>query len=184
MLRNTHIGLLPTLLQATADGRLNNLSRFTPDQVAPKIKRFIKSKLAGRQLSQSMWYAKRKGFLATQEKEGKLNLVLTYKGRERLLAIKRQTITVKRPKKWDGKWRMVAFDIPEKRRFARDTLRNALKKIGFQKLEGSLWIYPFDAQEELGFLAETLLLKPFVRHFVITKFDGEEEWRDKFRLNN
>lgn len=42
--------------------------------------------------------------------------------------------------KWDGKWRLVIFDIPEKRRQARNLLRNSLKKWGFTPWQQSLWV--------------------------------------------
>lgn len=41
---------------------------------------------------------------------------------------------------WDGKWRLVIFDIPEKRRQARNLLRNSLKKWGFTPWQQSLWV--------------------------------------------
>lgn len=40
---------------------------------------------------------------------------------------------------WDGKWRFVTFDIPEKRRAARDLLRAKLKEWGFERWQKSLW---------------------------------------------
>lgn len=40
---------------------------------------------------------------------------------------------------WDGKWRLVIFDIPEKRRPARDLLRQKLKEWGFVRLQKSVW---------------------------------------------
>lgn len=40
---------------------------------------------------------------------------------------------------WDGKWRLVIFDIPEKRRPARDLLRQKLKEWGFTHLQKSVW---------------------------------------------
>lgn len=42
--------------------------------------------------------------------------------------------------KWDGKWRMVIFDIPEKRRSVRDVLRTRLKELGFKRWQQSLWV--------------------------------------------
>lgn len=41
---------------------------------------------------------------------------------------------------WDGQWRIVIFDIPEKRRIARDLLRNRLKEWGFTQKQKSVWI--------------------------------------------
>lgn len=41
--------------------------------------------------------------------------------------------------KWDGKYRIVIFDIPEKRRVARDLLRAKLKIWGFVSWQRSVW---------------------------------------------
>ncbi|MBI2039832.1 CRISPR-associated endonuclease Cas2 [Candidatus Microgenomates bacterium] len=41
--------------------------------------------------------------------------------------------------KWDGKWRLVIFDVPEKRRQARNLLRDSLKKWGFIHWQQSVW---------------------------------------------
>jgi len=49
-------------------------------------------------------------------------------------------------KRWDGKWRMVIFDIPEKMKSHRDTLRYVLAGAGYQRLQDSVWI----GKESLG----------------------------------
>lgn len=41
--------------------------------------------------------------------------------------------------KWDGKWRVVIFDIPEKHKRARDLLRSKLKTWGFVSWQKSVW---------------------------------------------
>jgi phenylacetic acid degradation operon negative regulatory protein len=41
---------------------------------------------------------------------------------------------------WDKKWRLVIFDIPEKRRIVRDVLRYQLKQFGFVPLQQSVWV--------------------------------------------
>ncbi|OGE33940.1 hypothetical protein A3D83_03435 [Candidatus Daviesbacteria bacterium RIFCSPHIGHO2_02_FULL_41_10] len=40
---------------------------------------------------------------------------------------------------WDGKWRVVVFDVPEDRRQARNLLRSSLKKWGFIPWQQSVW---------------------------------------------
>ncbi|MBI2036630.1 CRISPR-associated endonuclease Cas2 [Candidatus Microgenomates bacterium] len=42
-------------------------------------------------------------------------------------------------KKWDGKWRLIIWDIPEKRRQTRDLLRMKLKQLGFVRWQKSVW---------------------------------------------
>lgn len=50
---------------------------------------------------------------------------------------------------WDGKWRMVVFDLPEKKRSLRNELRRELRAARFGGLQGSVWISP-DPVLEVG----------------------------------
>ncbi len=52
-------------------------------------------------------------------------------------------------KKWDNKWRLVLFDIPEEKRDIRDQLRKSLKEIGFKNLQRSVWINPLQIDKKL-----------------------------------
>lgn len=67
--------------------------------------------------------------------DDELAMRLTDSGKDRALWIKIK----KGDEKWDGKWRLVAWDIPEKRRQARDLLRFKLKQLGFTKWQKSIW---------------------------------------------
>ena len=51
---------------------------------------------------------------------------------------------------WDGKWRVVFFDIPEAQRKIRDDLRSELRRLGFGLWQRSAWITPFDIAKELN----------------------------------
>ena len=63
---------------------------------------------------------------------------------------------------WDGKWRMVIFDIPESKRVVRDILRNRLKKWGFQKWQKSVWVCKRDLTDELRKLTKELEIDDWV----------------------
>lgn len=65
-----------------------------------------------------------------------LTMRLTDQGREKALLAK----MLLEDEKWDGKWRIVFFDIPEKRRLARDLLRLKLKAWGFVLWQKSVWV--------------------------------------------
>lgn len=56
----------------------------------------------------------------------------------------------RRRENWDGKWRVVFFDVPEAKRRVRDDLRFELKKLGFGLWQRSAWVTPFDIAEELS----------------------------------
>ncbi|MEW6616970.1 MAG: hypothetical protein AB1333_00955 [Patescibacteria group bacterium] len=46
----------------------------------------------------------------------------------------------KQPKKWDGKWRMIIFDIPESERTNRIWLRTQLLRAEYQSLQRSIYL--------------------------------------------
>lgn len=60
---------------------------------------------------------------------------ITSKGKEKALLAS----FLQNDKEWDGKWRLVIFDVPEKRRAARDILRRKLKDWGFVHFQQSVW---------------------------------------------
>src|SRR3989344_3005352 len=55
-------------------------------------------------------------------------------------------------KKWDKKWRIVLFDIPEPKKKTRDALRRKLKKLGFLEFQKSVFIFPFPCRDEINFI--------------------------------
>ena len=69
-------------------------------------------------------------------------------------------------KKSDGVWHVVIFDIPERLRKKRDTLRYELRNLGFKKLQESVWISREPITEEFyEFLKDHFLLS----HTIVLK---------------
>ncbi len=64
--------------------------------------------------------------------------------------------------KWDGLWRMVAYDIEEKRKDIRESLRRKLGELGFGMLQRSLWMTPHDVAQPLREFLENEQLVPEV----------------------
>lgn len=77
-----------------------------------------------------------------------------------------------RQKEWDGKWRVVFFDIPEAQRDIRDGLRFELKKLGFGLWQRSAWVTPFDISAELNAYLQKQDLSEVVQIVVGERFGG------------
>jgi len=93
-------------------------------------------------LRQSYYYLLRTGYIKKIVKKGKPYLRLTSKANEKL---KRDfPIFRMQKRKWDGKWRIVIFDISEKSRLLRNALRRKLKELGFGMLQQSIYISPYN----------------------------------------
>lgn len=92
-----------------------------------------------------------KGFLETSKTDqGKIIMKLTSKGRDEMILKK-----ILEEKKWDGKYRVVIFDIPEKNRKLRNILRYKLKEWKFEPWQKSVWAGKKDVTKHLrGFIKE------------------------------
>ncbi len=89
---------------------------------------------------------------------------LTEKGQQWMHAGKRRGLE-REPRAWDGKWRLLAYNIPEKRRPLRDALREELRRLGYGNLTSALWISPYDLSKELEELLEKLKVQEYVEVF-------------------
>ncbi|OGE44351.1 hypothetical protein A3B45_03670 [Candidatus Daviesbacteria bacterium RIFCSPLOWO2_01_FULL_39_12] len=83
---------------------------------------------------------------------------LTDSGRDKAIWTKMRLID----EPWDGKWRIVIWDIPEKRRVARDLLRYKLKWLGFKQLQKSVWITKKNCTQVLRDFIKKMGIKDWV----------------------
>ena len=139
-------------------------------------------KLNPKELREGISYLYRLGFVDKKESDsGLIALSLTAKGK--LKALNYQLDNIKNKKeKWDGKWRMVAFDIPEKHKRGRDALRQKLKKIGFRELQKSVFITPYNCKKEIGLLVEFFNLNKYVRFGILESVDNEDYFKKVFEI--
>src|SRR3989344_4422884 len=83
------------------------------------------------------------GMVRTLGERGQRKVVLTEKGHATIETIYTSEYRIPEPVFWDGKWRIVIFDIREKRRSTRSRLRLLLSSVGFLRLQDSVWVYPY-----------------------------------------
>ncbi|EKE16071.1 MAG: hypothetical protein ACD_11C00041G0001, partial [uncultured bacterium] len=114
--------------------------------------------------------------------DGSFKLILTKKGREQAkkLNLLGSSINFKKPKKWDGKWRIVAFDIPEKDRIFRGILRNHLRELKFFKLQHSVFVSPYPFEKMILELTQLYSAQAYVRVITATSIDNENRLRRHF----
>ncbi len=117
-----------------------------------------------------------------EKEDGTVEIVLTKEGKEKALKYKIDEIKIKKPDTWDGKWRMVIFDIPEKKRKARKALRDKIRELGFRELQKSVFIFPYECEDEINFVVEVFDLRPYVRLLNVESFTNEEQFKLKFKL--
>ncbi len=119
-------------------------------------------------------------------KEGRdtVSVNITEKGKKYLKNFDIDNVFLNRPKVWDKKWRMVIFDIPEKKKLAREALRGKLKDLGFAKFQDSVWITPFPCENEVNFIKLVFNLSDFWLDVILTEDLGskDRQFRKLFNL--
>ncbi|MGD0576749.1 MAG: hypothetical protein ABSA74_01610 [Candidatus Staskawiczbacteria bacterium] len=113
--------------------------------------------------------------------DGSTTFVLTEKGKMRILTYNFNEIKISQ-KVWDGKWRAVIFDIPEKFRRGRDALRKKLKELGFREFQKSVFVFPYDCKDEIDFIIEFFKMKKYVRFGVFDYVDNSVHLKEFFNL--
>ena len=96
---------------------------------------------------------------------------ITEKGEKRILKYKIDEIKIARPKKWDGYWRVIIFDIPERYKRARSALTRKLKETEIYPLQKSVFVCPFECRNEIDFIGEFFNVRKFIYYFTTKDLD-------------
>jgi DNA-binding MarR family transcriptional regulator len=106
---------------------------------------------------------------------------ITDEGKKQILLFDLESLKPKSGK-WDGNWRMVFFDIPEVNNRKRQQLRRYLQKLGFWKMQESVWICPYNCEAEVRYIREILEIPHEVKLGTLEKIENELELKRKFNL--
>lgn len=80
----------------------------------------------------------------------------------RLTDLGKEAMGFEREDEWDGKWRVVIFDIPEQKRVIRNLFRRRLKKWGFQRWQQSVWVTKRNVAKKLRILIQDLKIEDWI----------------------
>jgi DNA-binding transcriptional regulator PaaX len=107
---------------------------------------------------------------------------LTSKGEKFAALMGEGKLAPKKPKRWDHKWRMLIFDIPERRRPTRAQLRITLMNLGFHRLQDSVWVYPYDCEDLVTLLKTDFRIGRDLLYVVADAIEGDTHLRRHFGL--
>ena len=146
------------------------------------LKRY-RNKEKWRKFYHSLNYLNRRGYVKLTEKEnGDLEARLTRQGEIMIEHINFDELKLPKPGAWDGKWRLVIFDIPTDKHKNRQALAEKLKELGFIMVQKSVWAYPFECYKELAIVRKFYEVERYVTYFEAVEIEDELHWRGKFNL--
>ncbi len=153
-------------------------SLFAPN-VVQILKPLIKwrknwDKIDRRRMHEAIKRLNQKRLIELVEKSGELYIKVTTDGKRLIRSFNYDNLILYKPKKWDKKWRLVIFDIPNKKNKERRALSKKLKEIGFYPLQESVFIYPYECRDEIDFICEFLLIGRYVNYCIVESLDKRE----------
>lgn len=129
-------------------------------------------------------YLKRSGYFKYEQKGDKFVIRLTEKGKHLIEYSDFEEFEFDEPKKWDGKWHLLMFDIPETNRKSRNTIQYKLKQLGMKQLQNSVYVHYNSTAELAKIIRQT---HPAIESLIISatvdKIDGEKQLLKAFKLN-
>lgn len=113
--------------------------------------------------------------------EGKF-LRLTNKGEAKLQQLERHDYRLAKPKRWDKKWRIIIFDIPERRRILRAQIRRTITAVGFMKLQKSVWVYPYDCEDFVNLIKTNFKIGKDLLYLIVDSIENDKFIKKYFQL--
>jgi phenylacetic acid degradation operon negative regulatory protein len=124
-------------------------------------------------------YLLRNGYIRYVDKNNERFLRITKKGGLEILLAKAK---IRKSENWDGKWRVIIFDIPEDSHTERDRFRRMLKNFNYRQLQASVFISPHALNREaVRYLKDTGLMN-YIRFLKVEEMDDDSDLRKLFNL--
>lgn len=161
--------------------------------IAPKMTRLLKEldrpaknrAQLYRRITQGIKRLEKDGLVTVSGEYAKRRVKITEKGRKLMEQIEFGEYVIPEPAFWDGKWRVLIFDITEQRRRTRNQLRRLLGGAGFVRIQDSVWVYPYPCDEFVSLVRAHL--KSGVgemRIFVAEALESDKALREHFDLQS
>ena len=156
-------------------GGMVAIAATSPYFVQNVINAYQKSKkYPKRKVSDTFYRLKRQGLIEIQTVNCQIYISLTPEGRKRAGILQIDKLKIARPKRWDRKWRLLMFDIPQTRKISREALRGKLKELGFLPLQKSVWAFPFECRAEMERLQDFFGLSQNEIRLIIAENIGDD----------
>ena len=124
-------------------------------------------------------------YVSVEEKDnGKVTVKITKQGMIRAITYELESMRLEKLTKWDGKWRVIIFDIPEKSRHVRDVFRMRLRQLGLYRLQESVYVSPYPCFNEVEFLRELYGVAFTVRYLLVEKLEDDAFLKRHFQLKD
>jgi CRISPR/Cas system-associated endoribonuclease Cas2 len=123
------------------------------------------------------------GYVVFERRDGKQYARITDSGKKELeFEQEKAKLNTTKKRRWNGRWRVIIFDIPERRRRTRDRLRNLMQETGFVRLQDSVWVFPYDCEDFITLVKAELKIGSAILYMVVEHIENDKHLRANFDL--
>lgn len=141
-------------------------------------------KYKNKKIYDAFYRLKNEGCINIQNKNHQIYISLTEKGKKKAGRFQIDALKINKPKKWDGKWRLVIFDIVQLQNAKRNAFRGKLKELGFRHMQKSVWVCPYKCQDEVSLLRDFFgLNKKDIRLITAEDIEDDKYLKDIFKIS-
>ncbi len=123
-----------------------------------------------------------RGLVTFEERNGRRYARVTEAGEQILALESAREARSRKPRRWDGRWRVVLFDIPERRRGIRNRLRLFMSEYGLVRLQDSVWIYHYDCEDLIALAKANFRVGIDVLYMIVERLERDKHLREHFGL--
>jgi hypothetical protein len=160
------VGFGPLFLSHEGTYDPKKWKQYNPSYLRQAIKRFETQKLVERDTI-----------------NGEEVLRISQQGKVKILKYNLDDLEIEKPKSWDGKWRVVIYDIPTRERSMQQMIRQTLKMLGFYAIQESVYVIPYSCYDKIEFLRSYYGLGANIKYLLVTQLEDDQAYRDYFGLD-
>lgn len=150
------------------------------------LKEYKKLNIEEKKVKRILENFEKKDLLSLFEKDGNVYVKSLNKDNSTLIKYSLKPILdfKKQKKEWKGKWYLVFFDVPEIQRNKRNYLRIFLKKLGFYPYQKSVYLFPYECEDEIKLIKKIVEGGKYIKYIVAEKIEDETEAKRFFHMSN
>ena len=133
-------------------------------------------------LKRTLYRLEQQKLVEIKDEKGIQVVKITEFGKRRILRHAIDELLIEKPRIWDGKWRLVSYDIPGNLKVLRKTFRERLCVWRFFPLHESVLLHAYPCEKQVEFLREYLGVAEYVRIFTVSKIKNDKPFRDFFGI--
>ena len=136
-----------------------------------------------KQVRSSFFYLRKRGLIKLIKRaDNTYEVKISQKGRTKIIEFAVEGLRLRSSDNWDGKWRVVIFDIPEHSADARRALSRKLKALGLFQLQRSVFIYPYPVAAEVQFVSAFFEVEKYIEILTVESMLDDKDLRRHFNI--